>query len=695
MGKQRRRYAWKNLKDRLEDIFKLCSGLEEDKIPDYIKHLEEVKEQRNIVIDQIRGKSNEQAKCALINCFRNYRTKTATGSGEAKKSKQRGTARSSSSSSSSKNQGVKKTSDALSCGSAWEDLIPAPSMPLYHSATGVQAKPVAKAEQWAGTTGFYFAGVLEAGHLFDKLIEETLLSLTLIVRAHPKHNEQLEQRVVEKLKHFAEIGIHSNACIEKHKITVISSTHQDAAEAPVECLFIHLDPDDRIIPGHILHERNFALQVQRVPNLSMEKKATTEVQITIAEPICRELGLEAWFKQINNTAAKGNLRELKNVLKGVVSGTPKWTPGDPFLRRDRTLRWRGQEIEEGRIAAGFTVPNTCVEDFLATSGNQGAIIDLRGGAEMKEFGYTKIKMPPDLGMKQVLDKIKALPQHQRKLVKGVVPSFKGYAIRVPKEAEAEMTRTLAPEAAEEQGSALGMIASAKWEIHGVPRYTTKAVVHQTFAGKGGNWTGWVIRPLKTISPPRHERAVWLVEAAEPPPMRSLTINGRDIIQIKNHVEQQKIPAKLASWYTTKVQSSPSVWADFLDPKPVRLDVGDRDRGKENMQVDSNSHTLGQEADPMEVDAIAAATKCRKRGPPEDIAAMSEDVQKEGKSEENELIALLKHQAEQARVDAQKKDNVIDSLLAQIATLTEQVAALRQDIAKMQESATGQTQMQAQ
>ena len=75
--------------------------------------------------------------------------------------------------------------------------------------------------------------------------------------------------------------------------------------------------------------------------------------------------------------------------------------------------------------------------------------------------------------------------------------------------------------------------------------------------------------------------------------------------------------------------------------------------------------------------------------------MSEDVQKEGKSEENELIALLKHQAEQARVDAQKKDNVIDSLLAQIATLTEQVAALRQDIAKMQESATGQTQMQAQ
>ena len=129
------------------------------------------------------------------------------------------------------------------------------------------------------------------------------------------------------------------------------------------CKRIHLGADDNILPGQEVASRHPNIQQHQPPNLSRAGDATTEVQISILEPICRELGVESWFKELCANAIARTWETLKGSLKTVAIGSPKWKPKDPNIRYDRRLKWRGEEMADTRIAAVGKVPNDCVEGF--------------------------------------------------------------------------------------------------------------------------------------------------------------------------------------------------------------------------------------------------------------------------------------------------------------------------------------------
>ena len=54
---------------------------------------------------------------------------------------------------------------------------------------------------------------------------------------------------------------------------------------------------------------------------------------------------------------------------------PPWKLAEPFLRRNRALKWRGEEILEGRIMTVMKVPNEQVDKVLSLSGKRGLIVD--------------------------------------------------------------------------------------------------------------------------------------------------------------------------------------------------------------------------------------------------------------------------------------------------------------------------------
>ena len=125
-------------------------------------------------------------------------------------------------------------------------------------------------------------------------------------------------------------------------------------------------------------------------------------------------------------------------------------------------------------------------------------------------------------------------------------NYNGYDVRAPKEAEVELTKALAPEKAEEQGVALGMVATGKWEVAGIPRNSARAVIHQTVAREAGTWTGWITRPLRTTAPPRNGKVTWSVKVACEPSLKSLIVNGKDMVHIYKYnwrTKMSKNPAQ--------------------------------------------------------------------------------------------------------------------------------------------------------
>ncbi len=188
-------------------------------------------------------------------------------------------------------------------------------------------------------------------------------------------------------------------------------------------------------------------------------------------------------------------------------------------RMNRTLVWRGEQMEEGKIATTVRAPADQVDDLLARSGRHGIIIDCAArGRQKQQDDYARIKLPMELTMVDALAKIDSLPPNLRKATRGIVPTARGYALRVVKEAEAEITTAVTPEVAAQLGPALGLKGSSTWAVRGVPRNATKEGIIRALNAASSRWRGWVVKPVRTLTQPRNGKLDWLVEAdVDPPP----------------------------------------------------------------------------------------------------------------------------------------------------------------------------------
>ncbi len=177
----------------------------------------------------------------------------------------------------------------------------------------------------------------------------------------------------------------------------------------------------------------------------------------------------------------------------------------------------------------------------------------------------------DWTLADAIAKTDKLPPNLKKELRGMIPTYKGYAIRVKKQAEAEVTRALNPEVAEELGPSLGMKPSSSWLIRNIPRQATRAGIIQTFAASHGQWTGWKTLPRKIHGQPRGTTVDWIVDAESEPPKKAVTLN-RACIMIERFIEKPKVPPRAAAWFRNtatdpvrqRLVKEGALWADLSE-----------------------------------------------------------------------------------------------------------------------------------
>ena len=562
----------------------------------------------------------------------------------------------------------------------WPEMQLVKDMPLYIEATREPAGHLDPNEEPTTAAGYHFCRLEEARGIVQKLYKHHLNPILLILPKLREDKGEVKSMKDALAKWEADTRKENISFRPKLESASILTTNPKAldptGQRSLSCHFLHLDADNRIVTAHKLatgtsHSGAGPLP-EPVANLTFQPRSTTDIQVAVIEPICKELTMDAWFKELNNDADK-NLGKLKDRLKTLVNPMSKLPQLNPRVKRDRNLRWRGEEFPQGRIAAYFTVPNEHVEEYLAKSGTHGAIIDLPGAEEMSTFNYAKVKMPNDMTMSQVLEKVKALPPALRSQARGVVPTYKGYAVRVPQALEKEMTQNLSPELATELGQALGMKTSSAWKVHGIPRHVTKAQIHEVLARRTNTWAGWIVKPIKTLSSARNGKVTWLVEAASEPPKKTVTVNSEDVVCIEQHFDKTKVSHRIAPWFNTPKQTEDtpkSLWDPPAEEK--------KETPVYNMDVDVPANPTPPPADsPMQELPVA---KKRERDPQASSVGDSEN------DTTSQLLNFMREQAAQAQKDAAQKDLHISELLKRIEQLSTEVASLRTELYRAQTQA---------
>ena len=562
----------------------------------------------------------------------------------------------------------------------WSEMKLAEDVPLYIEATRETAGHLDLEEEPTTATGYHFCRLDEARSIVQRLYKHHLNPILLILPRLREDKGEIKSMKEALEKWEADTrreNISFRPMLETGSILATNPKAVDpTGKKTMDCHFLHLDADNKILVAHKLTkgeaQSGSAPLPEPVANLTFQPKSTTDIQVAVIEPICKELAMDAWFKELNNDADK-NLGKLKDRLKTLVNPMSKLPQLHPRVKRDRNLRWRGEEYPQGRIAAYFTVPNEHVEEYLSKSGTHGAIIDLPGAAEMDTYKYAKVKMPNEMTMNQVLEKVKALPQALKSQARGIVPTYKGYAVRVPQALEKEMTQILSPELASELGQALGMKATSAWKVHGIPRHVTKLQIHEVLARTANPWTGWIVKPIKTLSPSRNGKVTWLVEAASEPPRKTITINSEDVVCIERHFDKAKVSHRIAPWFNTPKQAEDvpkSLWDLLEDKKEPQV---------YNMDVDEPPKPTPPAADAQMKEEPTA--KKREREPQENSAGDNET------DTTSQLLNFMREQAAQAQKDSAQKDLHISELLRRIEQLSNEVAALRTELSRVQTQAT--------
>ena len=82
------------------------------------------------------------------------------------------------------------------------------------------------------------------------------------------------------------------------------------------------------------------------------------------------------------------------------------------------------------------MPNELINDVPAISGKHGLLVDLakRELKEQCEKQVAYVRLPEDMGTQEALKKIEDMPKLARDASRGLIPTRKGYALRVRKEA---------------------------------------------------------------------------------------------------------------------------------------------------------------------------------------------------------------------------------------------------------------------
>ncbi len=470
-------------------------------------------------------------------------------------------------------------------GDAWKDLELAEETPLFDAKSGEEAAKLDPTDPVDAANGYWFCNSDQAASMYTKFARAAH-PVTFVLPLYDSDTVQDIKRALDKRRDSAGNDINPGV----GETTLLVKEPTSGRKRNVAALLVHVDQDQPILPSHQIDDGT--LFNEALPSVNLTLPDEVDLQFTVIAPICRELALTEWWDKL---AAKP-YPNFKDEIKRIITSS-KFRPGELQARVDRRLTWRGETLERSKITTVVRAPAEHVEELLARSGRHGIVIDRinRGRTTMKD-DYAKVKLPIEMTMTDALAKIDSLPVNLRKGARGVVPTARGYAIRVTKDAEAEILKHVSPEAAAKLGPALGLQTSSSWVVHGVPRYADKQGIISALNAPNPRWRGWTVKPIRTLTQPRMGKVNWLVEAAVDPPGRALTVktasNPRgDCVMIEKYVEEKRIAPKAASWFNSSMQNPKP------DPLPRRgalwADIADEDDNDDSFNMDfEDAHNFG-------------------------------------------------------------------------------------------------------
>ncbi len=96
---------------------------------------------------------------------------------------------------------------------------------------------------------------------------------------------------------------------------------------------------------------------------------------------------------------------------------------------NKDIKWKGEERPRARILTMLTMPNENEDEVMSHSGKNGIIIDhhLLDAQKRAEAKRSNINFPEEWTMRDVQQKVDAMPAAARKETRGNIPKYRGYA----------------------------------------------------------------------------------------------------------------------------------------------------------------------------------------------------------------------------------------------------------------------------
>ena len=256
----------------------------------------------------------------------------------------------------------------------WKELEPATHAALVFRRSGAEATKLDTKADVKNAKGFLF----ETPKRVCEQVRKYSASCNAIAFVIPAREETKDAMVRELKNSFRKLQ-------EREDETMCPSVHADKLvmrdlktkkilHAAKVVVIVNVNENNEILVAHsktMVGALNEASRASVMPNISLEKSSTTSLAISVVQPLCEEAGIQSLWKTLQGQ----EIRKLQKSIKATVT-KPEWKTPDPFIPRNRFLKWRGEEIEEGRIKAIMSVNNSHVEEMLKKSGQHGIIIDL-------------------------------------------------------------------------------------------------------------------------------------------------------------------------------------------------------------------------------------------------------------------------------------------------------------------------------
>ena len=329
---------------------------------------------------------------------------------------------------------------------------------------------------------------------------------------------------------------------------------------------------------------------------------------------------------------------------------------------------------------------------MRLSGINGYLVDYAKPAdqEVHKRSLARVKLPVQWNMQDIKKKIEALPVQLKGKTQGAIPSYNGYVLRVMKDAEADVMRIINPEEAATLGPALGMVSTSMWAIKGVPSYLDKAQIIQAMADKDHGWSGWTVRPIKTLTTDRRPTCFWMVEAATEPPVRSMLMDETVLIDIVEYKQRPPTRNPAASvWFNLKIPSRsqirPEQNHDILAGEdrstPSNMDVdsqGARTRGKEHSHEKAEHEPKADGSEEHKKEDVIMQPTAHQR-----TKRKNEGGAQEANHEESPLIQRLTKQLEEEKENSRRLQETLATMQVTLKSLQESQTSMAASLAAAQ------------